>query len=157
MEDHYDTLGIQKYADSQKVRKAYRECCKKYHPDVCEKGENSFKKIQNAYEVLSDEDKKQEYDRKLKDKSTVRHSSAGRKQRPFFTGGGKKLALDLVLSPMEAVRGGVFPIPVFAPGYGKRTVCLQLQGPVYSGARYTIPLQDAGFPGYSLSIDIIVG
>lgn len=61
----YDTLGIAKGASSEEIKKAYRRLARKYHPDINkEKGaEEKFKEINAAYEILSDEQKRAQYDR----------------------------------------------------------------------------------------------
>lgn len=59
--DYYDVLGIKKGASSDEIKKAYRKLAKEYHPD---KGgdEQKFKEISEAYETLSDSNKKANYD-----------------------------------------------------------------------------------------------
>ena len=59
--DHYETLGVSKEASQQDIKKAYRKLASKHHPD---KGgdQEQFKRIQGAYEVLSDPDKRMQYD-----------------------------------------------------------------------------------------------
>ncbi len=63
-DDYYDILGIPRSADDKEIKKAYRNLARKYHPDVCkDKGaEEKFKGINEAYSVLSDEQKKAQYD-----------------------------------------------------------------------------------------------
>lgn len=60
----YNVLGVNKDADPNTIRKAYRKLALRYHPDKCkEKGaEEKFKEISEAYAVLSDKDKKKMYD-----------------------------------------------------------------------------------------------
>lgn len=60
----YETLGISKGASAEEIKKAYRRLARKYHPDINkEKGaEEKFKEINAAYEILSDENKKRQYD-----------------------------------------------------------------------------------------------
>ncbi len=63
--DYYDVLGIDKNADDASIKKAYRTKAKKYHPDVSteDNAEAKFKEVQEAYEVLSDSQKRSQYDR----------------------------------------------------------------------------------------------
>lgn len=62
----YDTLGISDSASSEEIKKAYRKLAKQYHPDRNQGDKNAeekFKEINAAYEILSDETKKAQYDR----------------------------------------------------------------------------------------------
>ncbi|QMS85916.1 molecular chaperone DnaJ [Candidatus Xianfuyuplasma coldseepsis] len=63
--DYYDVLGIDKNADDAAIKRAYRTLAKKYHPDVSteDNAEAKFKEVQEAYEVLSDSQKRAQYDR----------------------------------------------------------------------------------------------
>ena len=62
--DYYEVLGISKNADVSEIKKAYRKQAKKYHPDANDSAdaEEKFKEIQEAYEILSDPQKKATYD-----------------------------------------------------------------------------------------------
>ncbi len=63
--DYYNVLGISRDADEDEVRKAYRRLARKHHPDLNpgdKAAEEHFKKVQEAYEVLSDPKKRQMYD-----------------------------------------------------------------------------------------------
>ena len=63
--DYYEALGIDKNADQDTIKKAYRTLAKKYHPDINKSPDavDKFKEVQEAYEILSDESKKSLYDR----------------------------------------------------------------------------------------------
>lgn len=63
--DYYEVLGVDRNADQKTIKKAYRKLAMKYHPDVNKEdpdAEEKFKEISEAYGVLSDESKKQQYD-----------------------------------------------------------------------------------------------
>ncbi len=64
MADYYSVLGVPRDADLDKIKKAYRELALKYHPDVnkTKEAEEKFKQINEAYAVLSDEQKRRQYD-----------------------------------------------------------------------------------------------
>jgi molecular chaperone DnaJ len=63
--DYYKTLGVAKGASADEIKKSYRKLARKYHPDANEgdaKAEERFKEISEAYNVLSDEKRRKEYD-----------------------------------------------------------------------------------------------
>src|ERR1039458_1392984 len=63
--DYYEVLGVLRDADPDTIRRAYRKLARKYHPDLNSNGdaEERFKELGEAYEVLSDADKRARYDR----------------------------------------------------------------------------------------------
>jgi len=64
--DYYEVLGVTKSASADEIKKAYRKVAMQYHPDRNPgdaAAEEKFKEAAEAYEVLSDQDKKAQYDR----------------------------------------------------------------------------------------------
>src|SRR5271155_3422611 len=63
--DYYQALGVAREADADEIRKAYRKLARKHHPDLNpgdKTAEDRFKKVQEAYDILSEPKKKQMYD-----------------------------------------------------------------------------------------------
>ncbi|OPY36893.1 MAG: chaperone protein DnaJ [Methanoregula sp. PtaU1.Bin051] len=81
--DYYDILGIPRNADDKEVKKAYRNLARKYHPDVCKEpgAEEKFKQINEAYSVLSDSQKRAQYD-------NMGHDTFTNASKGSYTGGG---------------------------------------------------------------------
>jgi len=98
----YETLEINENANESEIKKAYRKLARKYHPDVNKsaEAEDKFKEINSAYEILSDKDKKQQYDmhgdsmfggQNFHDFSRSQTGGAGNMEdilREMFSGGG---------------------------------------------------------------------
>jgi DnaJ-class molecular chaperone len=64
--DYYEALGISRSAEDKEIRSAYRKLARKFHPDVNpndKSAESRFKEVNNAYEVLSDPEKRKKYDK----------------------------------------------------------------------------------------------
>src|SRR5664279_918093 len=64
-QDYYETLGVSRTADKAEIKSAFRKLAREYHPDVSKHNdaEARFKEINEAYEVLSDDEKRARYDR----------------------------------------------------------------------------------------------
>ena len=61
--DYYETLGVERTASEEDIKRAYRKMSRKYHPDIAgPEFEEKFKEVNTAYEVLSDPDKRRMYD-----------------------------------------------------------------------------------------------
>ena len=86
MADHYETLGVERDASDEEIKRAYRKMARRYHPDANPgdpAAEAHFKKVSGAYEVLSDADRRARYDRFGTD-----DPAAGRMADPFAAGFG---------------------------------------------------------------------
>jgi len=84
--DYYSILGVSKTASADDVKKAYRKLARKYHPDMNpgdRVAEAKFKEINEAYEILSDADKRKKYDQ-----FGQYWKQADQARSPFNTGGG---------------------------------------------------------------------
>src|ERR687895_1892848 len=65
LKDPYETLGVDRKASDEDIKKAYRKLAREYHPDKNPgdtNAEERFKEVQGAYAILSDPDKRKEYD-----------------------------------------------------------------------------------------------
>src|SRR4051812_29517745 len=102
----YDTLGVKKGASAEEIKKAYRKLAAQYHPDKNPgdaAAEERFKEVQNAYDVLSDQEKRAQYDR---------FGSANGRPGPGpsgfdFGGGGGNFTIN-DLGDLGALFGGLF-------------------------------------------------
>lgn len=103
MADYYKILGINKNASEEEIKKAFRRLAHKYHPDKKGGDEKKFKEINEAYQVLSDKNKRAQYDRF---------------GRVFSAGGGPAFGGEW---PFGAAQGGPFGGFDFSgagPGFG---------------------------------------
>ena len=80
IKDHYKTLGVSKNADKNAIKSAYIQLAKKYHPDKNQGDKNSagkFKEVNEAYEILRDHRKRQDYDRSSEYETNKQRRSTG--------------------------------------------------------------------------------
>src|SRR5919202_1873672 len=88
--DYYDVLGVKRNSSEKEIRQAYRKLARTYHPDLNpndKSAEDRFKEISEAYEVLSDKDKRGKYDRYGHDWQMAEQAEAARAQAGYGTGG----------------------------------------------------------------------
>ncbi|RXJ70035.1 DnaJ family protein [Halarcobacter ebronensis] len=98
----YETLEVNEGASADEIKKAYRKLARKYHPDVNKdpKAEDKFKEINAAYEVLSDPEKKRQYDQ------YGDNMFGGQNFHDFARGQGHGVDLDEILRQMFGGAGG---------------------------------------------------
>jgi DnaJ-class molecular chaperone len=90
-DDYYKILGVERGATSAEIQKAYRKLARKYHPDLHPDdaaAKQKFKEVQQAYDVLNDEKKRQMYDRYGADFERMGAGGGAGGQAPFGWGGG---------------------------------------------------------------------
>jgi curved DNA-binding protein len=100
----YETLGVSENASADEIKKAYRKLARKYHPDINkdESAVEKFKEINAAYEVLSDPEKKAQYDQ------FGDQMFGGQNFHDFARGQGQGVDLDEILRQMFGGGGGGF-------------------------------------------------
>lgn len=100
--DYYEVLGLSKGASEDDIKKAYRKLAKKYHPDVnkASDAEEKFKEINEAYEVLSDPQKKATYDQ-------FGHAGMDGFQSGFGSGGFSSMNMDDLSDIFSSFMGGM--------------------------------------------------
>jgi curved DNA-binding protein len=79
-QDYYKTLGVERNASDAEIKKAYRKLARQYHPDINpgnKEAEAKFKAINEAYEVLSDKEKREKYDRFGRDWQRYQQGAGG--------------------------------------------------------------------------------
>jgi len=98
----YETLGVSENASAEEIKKAYRKLARKYHPDINkdESAVDKFKEINAAYEVLSDPEKKAQYDQ------YGDQMFGGQNFHDFAQGQGGGVDLDEILRQMFGGGGG---------------------------------------------------
>ena len=211
--NYYVTLGISRGANINQIKKAYRKVAKKVHPDTTQSIDaQAFREAREAYETLTNENSRKQYDAKLQRQSTPvraasvteainqrrsRHSEIKRYASvidEFFQGfvpgffhkeryrsPQKDLYYEIILSPSEAMQGGLFPIKVpiietcdlcnqagfrdslFCPvcsgqGYrrAEREFSLSIPPQTSHGTEAAVSLEDIGLPAVNLFVRIYI-
>lgn len=111
--DYYTVLGVERNADEATIKKAYRQCALKYHPDKNpgnKEAEEKFKEAAEAYEVLSNADKRAKYDR-------FGHDGLKNMGGGAYSGGG--MSMDDIFSQFGDIFENAFGFGGFS-GFGGR-------------------------------------
>ena len=147
--DYYEVLGVDKGASDDDIKKAFRQGAKKYHPDMNpgdKVAEEKFKEINEAYEVLSDKDKRARYDQ-FGFAGVDPNYGAGQGGNPF--GGGFGGSVDF--GDLGDIFGSIFGD--FGMGGSRRRQNAPVRGNDI-GARVTVSFEEAAF-GVKQSIKIM--
>jgi curved DNA-binding protein len=108
--DYYACLGVERGAGAEEIKKAYRRLARQYHPDVAseEGAEERFKEISEAYQTLSDPEKRQAYDNLGRHRPGEDFQPSPEWETRFSRGGGSPQEVDLadLFEQMGFGRGG---------------------------------------------------
>jgi molecular chaperone DnaJ len=151
--DYYEILGVLRTAKSADITAAYHTLARKYHPDVGPTDSDSsarFKMISQAYDVLSDDEKRRAYDQRRQARTPARRRSADQcivPVQPLFAdpllrprgmpAGPRDIEADLPISPEESLQGGQCDFTVHIEGpcdacrvgpLGEGDICAACQG-----------------------------
>src|SRR6187549_2614611 len=113
--DYYEILGVNKTASADEIKKAYRKVAMQFHPDKNpgdKAAEDKFKEAAEAYEVLSDAQKRGRYDQ-------FGHGGVG--NGGFGGGGGAGMNMEDIFSQFGDIFGGGSPFESFFGGGGGRS------------------------------------
>ncbi len=168
-DDYYSVLGVSKSASEDEIKKAYRKLARKYHPDLNpgnKSSEQKFKEINQAYEILSDSEKRKEYDREKESPGPSRgrpEYGAGRERSGFedfgagdasyfwdiFSGGqrqtGRSLTtVRLTLSLAEVARGAKKTITLQGESGKAETVSVQIPPGAEEGMGFEVAAPSLG-------------
>ena len=120
MRDLYDVLGVSNNASNDEIKKSYRKIALKYHPDKNpgdKEAESKFKEAAEAYSVLSDNRKRQQYDQ-------FGHAGVGMgdQTQGFSSGGFHHMSMDDIFSQFGDVFGSDIFGSIFGGGRGRQSV-----------------------------------
>lgn len=155
MPTHYEVLGVEANADEAEIKKAYRSLSFKHHPDRCQ-DENSgeiMQKLNEAYEVLRDPQKRQQYDAELKGFPQMQGFPPGFPGFPGFNGMGAGVNLFDMLFHQMAGGGGGINIEIMHNGNGATFIRRHVGKPETITKSINISLEQA-YTGIIAQIDI---
>ena len=127
--DYYEILGVSKSSSADEIKKAYRKVAMQFHPDRNpgdKTAEEKFKEAAEAYEVLSDQDKRAQYDR-------YGHAGVSGNGRGFSGGG---MNMEDIFSNFGDIFGGHNPFESFFGGGGQRQ-----QSKVFRGSNLRVKVK----------------
>ncbi|GIW65103.1 MAG: chaperone protein DnaJ [Candidatus Parcubacteria bacterium] len=151
MENYYEILGVPENASEEEIKKAFRELAKRYHPDRSGGDAEKFKKIVEAYRVLSDQKLRKEYDQKRKFQSTFSFDFGDYFNHDFWGGedifdifndlfsfGEKRfkdlnIYQELIITLEEAIKGTTKEINL-----NREVICFHCQGTGAENRKLTI-------------------
>jgi molecular chaperone DnaJ len=158
--DFYAVLGVGKDAGELEIKRSYRALARKHHPDANNgdsRSEERFKRIVQAYDVLSNASERSRYDRLravvplggVRPSGFKRHADTGAAFRPVYQPPlrGRDLEARVVLSTREARRGLTVPVETVEAGRASRTVFVRIPAGVADNQRIKVE----GRGGYGLN------
>jgi molecular chaperone DnaJ len=183
--DFYAILGVKPDASQAEIKKAYRKLAQRYHPDANpddRSAEERFKEISEAYDTLSDAEKRRRYDemREMLRSGFGRFRAGGQEVRfedlsdlfgrdsrledlfgTFFAGArrpvrGSDLESEVTVGLMEALEGATLELQVVDPSGGRRRIKVRIPGGVKDGDRIRIAGKGGRSPGGGPAGDLYV-
>ena len=151
MNNYYEILGVSKGATQSDIKKAYRKLSKMYHPDMEDGDDDKFKKINEAYSVLGDEEKRKQYDNPSRSFEDLFGNFSGNDIfSDFFNRGGfshrktrgSDIKVDLTITVKDCMLGGEKEVTYYrmSPNFNeeKRTIRFKIPKGADDGMMFRI-------------------